>query len=52
MRFLAREFPELVDRYGHLYAGKYAPQTYVKQVQDVVGMLRARYGLKTRRPRD
>jgi DNA repair photolyase len=50
MRFLAREFPDLVDRYGHLYAGKYAPATYVKQVQEVVGMLKARYGLPARRP--
>jgi DNA repair photolyase len=51
MRFLAREFPELVDRYGHLYAGKYAPAAYVKQVQSVVGMLKARYGLPASRRR-
>jgi DNA repair photolyase len=49
MRFLAREYPELVDRYGHLYAGKYAPKAYVQRVQEVVGMLKARYGLPTRR---
>jgi DNA repair photolyase len=49
MRFLAREFPDLVDRYGHLYAGKYAPPGYVRQVQEVVGMLRARHGLQARR---
>jgi DNA repair photolyase len=51
MRFLAGEFPELVDRYGHLYASKYAPATYVKQVQEVVGMLKARYGLPASRRR-
>jgi DNA repair photolyase len=45
MGFLSREFPELVDRYGHLYAGKYAPAPYVKRVQAVVGLLKARYGL-------
>ncbi len=49
MRFLGREFPELVDRYGHLYASKYAPPAYVKQVEEVVGMLKARYGVAARR---
>ena len=45
MGFLAREYPELVEQYGHLYAGKYAPAPYLQRVQDVVGMLKARYGL-------
>jgi DNA repair photolyase len=49
MRFLAREFPDLVERYGHLYAGKYTPRAYQERVQAVVGMLKARYGLKARR---
>jgi hypothetical protein len=43
--FLAREFPELAERYGHLYAAKYAPPSYVKRVQEMVGVLKARYGL-------
>jgi DNA repair photolyase len=45
MAFLAREFPELAERYGHLYAAKYAPAPYVKRVQEMVGVLKARYGL-------
>jgi DNA repair photolyase len=48
MSFLAREFPDLVDRYGHLYAGKHAPRAYTHRVQEVVGMLKARYGLSGR----
>jgi DNA repair photolyase len=52
MNFLAREFPDLTTKYEHLYAGKYAPEGYVQRVQEVVGMLRARYGLSvTRRDR-
>ncbi|MGE0461053.1 MAG: radical SAM protein [Vicinamibacterales bacterium] len=51
MRFLAREFPELADRYGHLYAAKYAPKAYLERVQEAVGMLKARYGFSARRGR-
>lgn len=51
MRFLTREFPELADRYGHLYAAKYAPKAYLDRVQETVGMLKARYGLSARRDR-
>ena len=40
MRWLAQEFPEMVERYMQLYAGKYAPAPYRKEVQHVVGMLR------------
>jgi len=43
MGLLAREYPHLVDRYESLYAGKYAPKDYTKQVDEVVGMMRARY---------
>jgi DNA repair photolyase len=46
MRFLAAEFPHLVEGYGQLYAGKYASSGYRKEVSSVVGMLRQRYGLK------
>ncbi len=48
MAFLAREYPDLVERYGHLYAGKYTPKDYARRVQHVVGMLKARYGLPVR----
>ena len=43
MALLAREYPHLVDRYEHLYAGKYARKDYTKQVDEVVSMMRARY---------
>jgi hypothetical protein len=45
LRFLAREFPTLTDRYEHLYASKYVPKAYSARVQEVVGLLRARYGV-------
>jgi DNA repair photolyase len=51
MAFLSREFPALVNRYAHLYAAKYAPAAYVDRVLEVVGMLKARYGLPARRGR-
>jgi DNA repair photolyase len=48
LRFLSREYPSLVTRYGELYASKYAPKDYVGRVQEVVGLLKARYGLPAR----
>lgn len=51
MGFLAREFPALAERYGHLYAGKYAPPDYVARVRHTVGLLKARYGLPVSRRR-
>ncbi|MGH9384577.1 MAG: radical SAM protein [Vicinamibacterales bacterium] len=48
MRFLSNEFPELVGRYEHLYASKYAPKDYTSRVAEVVGVLKVRYGLKER----
>jgi hypothetical protein len=51
MGFLAREYPDLVEQYGHLYAGKHAPRPYLQRVQDVVGMLKARYGLPAKSSR-
>ncbi len=49
MAFLAREFPDLVSRYDALYARKHAPKGYLTEVQNVVGMLKARYGIAGRR---
>lgn len=49
MRFLAKEFPALVDQYDRLYASKYAPKDYSARVQKTVGMLKARYGLINRK---
>jgi DNA repair photolyase len=48
MKFLAAEYPQLVEGYGRLYAGKYAPKDYVKQVRGMIGALQLKYGLKPR----
>lgn len=51
MRFLSEEFPELAPRVNRLYAGKYAPAAYRKQVQGVMNLMRRRYGLQTKEKR-
>jgi len=48
MRWLSAEYPHLVDGYNQLYARKYAPSAYRKEVQAVVSELRRKYGLNTR----
>jgi DNA repair photolyase len=48
MRWLADEHPELVDAYAQLYAHKYAPPAYRKEVQRVFTTLRTKYGLSGR----
>ena len=48
MRWLAAEYPQLVDGYTNLYARKYAPAAYRKEVQAVVHALRMKYGLNNR----
>src|SRR5215213_5624195 len=48
MRWLSDEHPDLVDGYNQLYAGKYAPSAYRKEVNAVVGELRKKYGLNGR----
>jgi DNA repair photolyase len=52
MRFLEQSFPHLVNGYGELYAGKYAPSAYRKEVQNVVNRCRAKYGLNGREAED
>jgi DNA repair photolyase len=52
MRFLQQEFPALVDQYDRLYAAKYLPKDYRERVQNVVGMLKAKYGLTASRRRE
>ena len=52
MKFLEREFPSWVPRYEQLYAKKYAPLDYRKQVQGMVRALQERYGLNKRREAD
>ena len=51
MRVLAREYPHLVDGYERLYAGKYAAAGYTDEVQRMVGLLKAKYGIGHRRSR-
>ncbi len=41
MNLLAREYPDLVQRYESLYAGQYARKDYTKQVDEVVSLMRA-----------
>jgi DNA repair photolyase len=48
MRWLSAEYPQLVDGYTQLYARKYAPSAYRKEVQSVVSDLRRKYGLNNR----
>ena len=47
-RWLASEHPELVNGYRRLYARKYAPASYRKDVQSVFSALRDKYGLSSR----
>jgi DNA repair photolyase len=49
LRVLAQEYPHLVDGYERLFAGKYAPAAYTDEVDRMVGLIKARYGLTTRR---
>ena len=48
MALLHREYPELVAQYEQLYASRYVRKDYEKRVQDVVSLMRQRYGLNQR----
>ena len=48
MEFLRREFPNMAPRYDRLYAKKYAPDTYRKEVTAMVRQLQRQYGLSPR----
>ena len=48
MQFLEQEFPAMRPRFETLYAKKFAPQAYRKEVQGMVHALQARYGLYPR----
>jgi DNA repair photolyase len=45
MRWLGDAYPRLVGGYERLYAAKYPPRGYRHEVKQVVGMLKAKYGL-------
>ena len=49
MALLNREYPEMVAKYEQLYASKYVPKDYDKRVQEVVSLMRQRYGVNRRR---
>jgi len=49
MALLEREYPQLGVRYEQLYASKYVPKDYDRRVQEVVSLMRARYGIATRK---
>jgi DNA repair photolyase len=48
MRWLSDAFPHMVEGYRSLYAGKYAPASYRKEVGNVLSMLRQKYGVNSR----
>ena len=48
LRWLSDSHPSLVDGYANLYARKYAPSSYRKEVQHVFDLLRNKYGMSRR----
>jgi DNA repair photolyase len=52
MRFLEREFPSLRPRFERLYAKKYPPDAYRREVRGMVRVLQERYGLTRREDAD
>lgn len=48
LRVLGQEYPNLVDGYARLYTGSYAPSEYTQEVARIVGLLKARYGVRHR----
>ena len=48
MAMLQREYPEMVEKYAQLYATKYVPKDYDRRVQEVVSLMRERYGIAPR----
>ena len=53
MQFIERQFPAMRSRFERLYARKYPPEAYRKEVQAMVALLQERHGLARRsRPAD
>jgi DNA repair photolyase len=48
MGFLAREYPEMVEGYGRLYAGAYAKPDYVAAVRGMISALQQKYDVAPR----
>ena len=48
LKFIEREFPAMLPRFERLYASKYPPESYRKEVKGMVRVLQERYGLTRR----
>ena len=48
MALMQREYPELVPMYEALYASRYVKKDYENRVQEVVSLMRQRYGVDQR----
>ena len=48
MALMQREYPDLVPMYEQLYASRYVKKDYEKRVQEVVSLMRQRYGVGKR----
>jgi DNA repair photolyase len=48
MGLLQREYPDMVPMYESLYASRYVKKDYEKRVQEVVSLMRQRYGVNQR----
>jgi len=48
MKFLEREFPSMLPKFERLYARKYPPEAYRKEVKGMVRALQNRYGVLRR----
>jgi DNA repair photolyase len=48
MNFIEREFPAMRPKFERLYARKYPPDAYRKEIQGMVRVLQDRYGLNKR----
>jgi len=46
LAFLSRTYPDLVEGYGRLYAGAYAPAGYARQVAAMIHAIAAKVGLR------
>jgi DNA repair photolyase len=49
MRWLQQEYPQLVDGYMQLYARKYAPAAYRREVSSLIAAFKNKYGLTGQR---
>ena len=47
MKFIEQAFPSMRPRFERLYAHKYAPDAYRREIKAMVGVLQRRYGLQT-----